>query len=491
MNQHEIRPMVATTMESDTPSIDIEDSQTGSFLYVIVFTAAVGGFLFGYDTACISSILMFLDGHETLQPDDSQKGVITGITSIGSLIGSLVAAFLSDKFGRKPILFVCCLVFVVSSVQLAASNSIDWLIKGRLIVGLSVGAASMVVPVYISEIAPQRRRGQLITINSISTTGGQLIANLIAYKIQGLSNALNWRLMFIFSGVPPLLVLALIRIIPESPRYLMLNNEYDKARESLTTIFPNSSAFQIEAKIHMLSKDIARIQRAKQEHSKKMIGKPAIRALAIGIMLMVYQQATGFNSFMYYGATIFKDLGMSDPLLISIGISGVNFIFTFVALKYIDTWGRRRMLLITTFLMTLSLFASSLTFQRDKDELAVWLILGFVACYASALGTVPWLSVEFLPLEIRSIGGSLISSTGWLTNFVVSVTYLQLMDYIHMSGTCLVFGLICAVGWVAVYQYYPEVNGLSLEEIRNIFQDGVNLNYGSFVVSDQDSRIGQ
>lgn len=480
--QHESSPLSEVCSSSDTPSEDIEDSQTGNFLYVIVFTAAIGGFLFGYDTACISSILMFLDSEDNpirLRPTDGEKGIITGITSIGSLIGSLIAAVFSDKFGRKPVLFICCLIFVFCSLLLSLANSIDWLIKGRLILGLAVGGASMIVPVYISEIAPQRRRGQLLTINSISTTGGQLLANLIAYKIQDYSTDINWRLMFATSGIPPLVVLALIKIIPESPRFLILNNELSKAKDSLTTIYPNSSSFQIDTKIHIISKDISRIQRAKQIQYGKVIGKPAIRALSIGIFLMVYQQATGFNSFIYYGATIFKDLGMADPILISIGISGVNFIFTFVALKYIDKCGRRRMLLITTFLMTLSLFASSLTFQKNNDSLAVVLILVFVACYASALGTVPWLSVEFLPLEIRSIGGSLISSTGWLMNFVVSVSYLQLMDHVHMSGTCLIFSVICAIGWVGVDKYYPEVNGLSLEEIRNIFENGIDLNYGS------------
>lgn len=486
-------PSVDTAVESSLfqESEDIENTKTGLYSTLVVCSAAVGGFMFGYDTACISSILIFLDQSQfTLT--SKEKEIITGITSIGSFFGAIGAAVFSTMIGRKLIITLCCTLFALSAVELGLSNTVPFLIIGRFVVGLAVGAASMIVPVYISEVSPSKKRGRLLTLNSVSTTGGQFIANLIAYGIRNTKN--NWRWMFVASGIPPLLFLCVVKFIPESPRYLLLHNNFIKAHRGLSMLYPNATKQQILDKIESIQHDIKsnEVQMKKPVH-ERLFGSPiVIRALTVGCVLMFFQQAVGFNSFMYYGATIFKIVGVGDPLIVSILISGTNFLFTFVALKFIDKVGRRKMLLSTVWIMGLGLFFAAFGFYKaqlptDKSIestslnfysiLLVVSVLVYVGSYASALGTIPWSSVEFLSLEARAPGAAMIACTGWITNSIVSVTFLSLMNTLSPSGVCIMFASVCFVAWGCIYGWYPEVAGLSLEEIREVFRNGIDIHY--------------
>lgn len=486
-------PSLNTAVESSLyqHTEDIENTRTGLYSTLVVGAAAVGGFMFGYDTACISSILIFLDEAKfTLTP--TEKEIVTGITSVGSFFGAFGAAVFATYIGRKLIITLCCIVFTLSAFELGASDSVGFLIAGRFVVGLAVGAASMIVPVYISEVAPSKKRGRLLTLNSISTTGGQFIANLIAYSIETTKN--NWRLMFFLSGIPPLLFLVVVKFIPESPRYLLLRDEYVKAHIALSKLYPNATKEQLLNKIEAIQNDIKlnEVQVKKPLH-EKLFGSPAIiRALGVGCVLMFFQQAVGFNSFMYYGATIFKIVGVGDPLIVSILISGTNFLFTFVALKFIDKLGRRKMLLSTVWIMGVGLLIAAFGFYKvrlpsDTEEqtkplniysiILVGSVLIYVGSYASALGTVPWSSVEFLPTEARAPGAAMISCTGWMTNSIVSVTFLSMMNALSATGVCIIFGCVCFIAWCSIYGWYPEVSGLSLEETREVFKNGIDIHY--------------
>lgn len=488
--------------ESEDISEDIETTKTGLFSTLVVCSAAVGGFMFGYDTACISSILIFLDQADfTLT--SSQKELITGITSVGSFFGATGAAVFATMVGRKLIITLCCIVFSLSALELGLSHSVPLLVAGRFIVGLAVGAASMIVPVYISEVSPSKKRGRLLTLNSVSTTGGQFIANIIAYAIKDMKS--NWRWMFLASGIPPLLFLCVVKFIPESPRYLLLHDDTTQAHIGLSKLYPNATKQQIVDKIESIKFDIKSNQvQMKKPVYERLFGSPIIiRALAVGCVLMFFQQAVGFNSFMYYGATIFKTVGVGDPLVVSILISGTNFLFTFVALKFIDQVGRRKMLLSTVWIMGLGLFIAAFGFykvQVSKTEtnvieslnfysiLLVLSVLTYVASYASALGTVPWSSVEFLSLEARAPGAAMISCTGWITNSIVSVTFLSMMNILSATGVCIIFASICFIAWAFIYGWYPEVTGLPLEEIREVFRNGVDIHY---VKKRRDSELTQ
>ncbi|CDR42115.1 CYFA0S08e03796g1_1 [Cyberlindnera fabianii] len=490
----------------EAEEVDIEDTKTGLFAILVVGSAAIGGLMFGIDTASVSSILLFLDQADSFQLTAEQKELVTGITAVGSFFGSIFASHMADVFGRRLVITICCVVFTLAGIQLSLAGTVVSLVFGRLVIGLAVGAASMVVPVYISEVAPSKKRGRLLVLNSCTTTGGQFLANVMAYLIANNEN--NWRLMFFFSAIPPVIFLLTVGFIPESPRYLVLKQDYSGAEKAVSRLYPNATHSQIRSKIVSIIDDI---DTSEDNHQRpvhqRLFGEASTRrALVVGCALMFYQQISSFNSFMYYGATIFKSIGVGDPLVVSILISGTNFAFTFVALKYIDRVGRRAMLLRTVWIMAFALFVAAFAFLKvdamprngedphiELNVFAIVLIISiltFVASYASALGTVPWSSVEFLPLEARAPGSAMIAAVGWLSNFLISASYLTMVNVLTETGTCTAFGMICLAGWFAIKKWYPEVNGLSLEEIRNVFRDGIDIHYAE-TLKQQKAQNGQ
>ena len=213
-----------------------------------------------------------------------------------------------------------------------------------------------------------------------------------------------------------------------------------------------------------------------QRRKRKMEPKTK-RALIIGCTLMFFQQVSGFNAFMYYSPIIFSKLDTSNPLIPAMIIAATNFIFTFVALFLVDTLGRRAILLYTIWIMILGLLLASIGFDHNNINLLLGSLIIYVAGYASALGTVPWSSVEFLPLNQRSFGASCISCTNWLTNTIVSLTYLSIMNSIGNENTMICFALFMLLAWGFVFIWYPEVKGLSLEEIGEVFANGIDVHY--------------
>lgn len=426
-------------------------SARSSSVVKVVVSSCVAGFMFGYDTACISSILVFID----IPLTSFQKEIVTGITSVGSLAGSVASSQLADVYGRKMVIIACCLLFIVSAVQLSLCNSYAWLVVGRLVTGLAIGAASMVVPVYISEIAPSDQRGRLITINSMATTGGQLIANLIAESVKSWHH-INWRIMFGVSSLPCLIFICLLKSIPESPRFLVMNQQFQEAANSLLQLSPELSEQETSTAIEQIQSQLL----AKQ--STKLSSY-----LVIGIVLMFFQQSCGFNSLMYYGPTIFNSF-VKDPIIISILISGINFGFTLIVYKLIDKIGRKKLLINTVWLMFVSMISFGVFLERKHVNLSILSMLIFVSSYSSGLGTVPWLSVELLPQASRSFGSGLIACTNWFANSLISLSFLSAVDKFSIFYTSLIFGLNCLICWIFVIICYPEVNGLSLEEISSI-----------------------
>lgn len=194
-------------------------------------------------------------------------------------------------------------------------------------------------------------------------------------------------------------------------------------------------------------------------------------------MLMFFQQTSGFNAFMYYSATIFEQVGFTNPLVPAIIVAFTNFSFTLLAMKLIDTMGKRTLLLMTIWIMTVGLLLCSVGFELNNLALLVVSVIVYVGAYATGMGVVPWSSVEFLPLNRRAVGGSMISCTNWLTNSVLSLTYLTITDRIGNENTMLLFALFTIFNWLFVYIWYPEVKGLSLEEIGQVFENGVDVHF--------------
>lgn len=490
-----------------------------------VFTlATIGGLLFGYDTGVISGVLISLKPQDLQLTEltNSQKELITSITSAGSFFGSLLAFPTADHWGRKYTLAFCCTIFAVAAIIMALSNSIHMLVFGRSIVGVAIGIAAQCIPVYLSEISPTKIRGFMLTLNSIAITGGQVIAYCISlFLISKKTQA--WRYLFGVSAIPAVIFILLLDFIPESPRLLITKGKMKEAEHALKMIYPSATEQQVQNKLRKMVYDLTKLRKYIDEEEpllsrnnsvfkrpsmvslqrfllphqdvssprSSVVSSSAIvptkrhhrmeartkRALFVGCSLMFFQQIIGFNAFMYYSATIFSGLNVQDPLLPAIVVAVTNFVFTIVAMRLIDRCGRRAMVLNTTWIMTVGLLLCSIGFEYNNLALLLTSVMVYVAAYASGMGAVPWTSVEFLPLNRRSFGASCISCTNWLTNSLVSVSYLTVMDSIGNENTMLVFAGFTVLNWFFVYFWYPEVKGLSLEEIGKVFENGIDVHY--------------
>lgn len=443
---------------------------------------------------------------------------------------------MADRCGRRKTLAICCFIFIIAALWMAGSTTLLLLVLGRFIVGCAVGVAAQCVPIYLSEISPSSIRGFILTLNSLAITGGQLLSYIVAYFLANVNH--SWRYLFGISSIPAIIFILLLDFIPESPRWLISKGEFSEAHKSLTMIYPTASHYQVNLKLRKLIIDLGKLRhyqdieepllirsrsflrslnssllsqnreqstaaggpiqpqpftsiaglasiadltapipippRTSKKHVHKMEARTK-RALIIGCVLMFFQQITGFNAFMYYAAVIFSKLNLENPLLPAILVALTNFLFTFVALRYVDKIGKRLMLLYTLVVMSIGLLLVSIGFDKNNMILILISIVIFVGGYASALGTVPWTCVEFLPLNRRAFGSSCISCTNWLTNAIVALSYLSLMDSIGNGNTMLIFAGFTSLAWLFVYFFYPEVKGLSLEEIGKVFEHGIDV----------------
>lgn len=483
---------------------------------IMFVSSTIGGMLFGYDTGVISGVLI------AMNPKDLnlhsleiwQKEIITSITCAGSFIGSIIAFPLADRCGRKHTLTVCCIIFAASSMLMAVSYTFEMLVTGRLVVGIAVGIAAQCIPIYLTEISPAKIRGTMLTLNSISITGGQFAAYVIAYFMidnDHPQSTAAWRYLFALGSIPAIVFLLTLDFIPESPRWLLSKSRLVEAELALHKVYPAATVPEIRHKLRKLTSDLNKLRYHNDEtdpllfpvnkrrsvastrtgrsslgatYYNEQLGKKrhrwegkSKRALIIGCVLMFFQQTSGFNAFMYYSATIFEQVGFTNPLVPAIIVAFTNFSFTLLAMKLIDTMGKRTLLLMTIWIMTVGLLLCSVGFELNNLALLVVSVIVYVGAYATGMGVVPWSSVEFLPLNRRAVGGSMISCTNWLTNSVLSLTYLTITDRIGNENTMLLFALFTIFNWLFVYIWYPEVKGLSLEEIGQVFENGVDVHF--------------
>ncbi|KAA8909899.1 hypothetical protein TRICI_004336 [Trichomonascus ciferrii] len=446
-------------------------SGVSGYMLLIVLSSCIGGLLFGYDSAVISGVLVLIKddlGHDL---STVEKEVVTSITSLGALIGSVAAGILADRIGRRPIIVYSSIAFILSAFLMSFSYTVLWFVSGRLFVGLAVGAASTTVPVYIAELSPASHRGRLVALNSISTTGGQALAYLTAVVFATVSH--GWRYIIGLSIIPPIFFLMVSRGFPESPRYLLHCGKVEEAEDGLSNLYPGLAIEEVREMLNQQACDVKEGQDAFNFNSLFLVPSNR-RAILVACGLMAAQQTCGINSFMYYSATIFAMVGFKNPVAVSLIVSFTNFLFTWPAVLYIDSLGRRKMLLGTMWILVLSLIATAWTFGSNGVALVCSTVI-YIAAYAAALGNVPWQSTEFLPLNVRSLGSMLISSTNWLCNALVSMSFLTMLDVLSAKGTFLCYAAITAFAYAGVYLYYPEVAGMSLEDISRVFVDDTTV----------------
>lgn len=495
----------------------------------LTFIASISGFMFGYDTGYISSVLVIIkDELGGKELTILEKEYITSATSFGALIGSLFAGFLADITGRKPVIILCNILFIIGGLCQYYSVTVLLMIIGRFVQGLGVGCGSLVSPLFISELSPSKFRGKLVIFNCLSITGGQLVAYGIGSLFTNRAN--GWRNIIIISIVPSLIQLISFIFLPDTPRYLISKGKFSQATKILQRIYPNASLELIHANVKEISHAngiyynyengdddgeiqdhynmvnttnlLTEISKTKQSFIDLIRSKSNMRALIIACGLQLFQQLVGFNALMYFSATIFKMVGYDNATGVSCIVAGTNFLFTIIALLIIDRLGRRKILLISLPLLLLSQILCAVAFKklnikidnpsdrlkfsvRDNasvlnventwDILIIFGIVSFVAFYALGLGNVPWQQSELFPQSVRGVGSSVSTATNWTGSLIISSLFLTLMYYLTPSGTFLLFGLVTVFAIIFVYYCYPELSGLQLEQVENLLIDSFNI----------------
>ncbi|KAK7207657.1 general substrate transporter [Myxozyma melibiosi] len=477
---------------------EIESKYGGVYIWLVACAAALGGLLFGYDLTVVSGVLVMIGDDFGAPLTSSEQELLASITSIGAFLGALIAGFLLDRIGRKAVIGLGALVFAVGSLLQAASYSVDSLLLGRFVVGLGIGEAAMVAPIYIAEIAPAQLRGSLVTVDGLAITGGEVVAAAGNIYFQGLPQHTGWRWAVGVAAVPAFLLFALCFIIPESPRTLIFKDKLDEAFVVTSKIYPHATAEEVHTKIGSIKSQFQRdahllnLSTAKQ-FELLFTDRANLRALIVACGLMAISQFSGSNGVFYYAPEIFGVVGFSDPIQVTVLVALTNFCFGLFALKYIDTVGRRKFLVSSMWGMPVCLVIVAFGLNRiptaaegtDPSTQVLTLsgivvllaVLGFIASYALALGIVPWQGNELFPMEVRSLGTMMLTLTCWSSNFVVTSTFLTLMEKLKPAGTFLLYALINFLGWIAVIFCYPEVSGLPLEDVKNVFMHGFGVKY--------------
>ncbi|KAK4181137.1 general substrate transporter [Triangularia setosa] len=467
------------------------------FIWLLTLSAGISGLLFG---CVISSTLVSLGSSLSNRPLNSlDKSLITASTSLLALLISPFSSVLADSLGRKRVILVADVLFILGAGVQAACSTIWVMVVGRSIVGMAVGAASFVVPLYIAELAPAEHRGRLVTMNVIFITLGQVAAYIVGYGFGEYGHPETaWRWMVGLGGLPAVVQLLMMMAMPETPRWLVVAGRGLEARGVVEKVAGGKVATrEVDAMVKSIEievreeQDARRLRRRRQHGSD---GKAAWiegfdelfnirrnkRALAIACLLQGLQQLCGFNSLMYFSATIFEMLGFPIPTLTSLVVAVTNFAFTLVALVIIDRIGRRRILLWSIPFMVLGLLLaafgfslSGLTSSHTPGSPVVILIsiMIYVAGYAVGLGNVPWMQSELFALNVRSLGSGIATATNWGANFVIGLTFLILMDFLGPPVTFTLYAFICVGGYVLIWKFYPETAGLSLEDAASLLED--------------------
>ena len=456
--------------------------QSNSFIAAVCSIGSLGGLLFGFDTAVISGTFSFIEQYFLL--DEIEIGWFASSALIGAIIGALVSGSLSDRFGRKPILIIAAFLFFISALGCTIPNSFIFLIVARIIGGIGVGMASVLAPLYISEFSPPKIRGKLIALYQLSIVIGILLAylsNWLLLKFSQESTSLFnetdklykifvsevWRGMFGFEMIPSGLFILLLFLIPESPRWLIKNNNPEKGFNILTKISGEKIA---EKEFKEIKNSISKFKGRIAE-----LFRPGLRlALLVGIGLSVFGQFTGVNIIIYYGPTILENAGfkIDGALQFQVAIGLINLIFTILALWKIDRWGRRPLLVYGMFSVFISLIiiAFQFTFGSSQGILIVVMLCIYMASLALSINAVIWVLIgEIFPNRIRGSAVSIVTFTNWGANFLTAFTFPWYIDKIGMGGGFFTFAGMCLLATIFFNKYVPETKEKTLEEIENFW----------------------
>lgn len=476
--------MDINTIKEDK-SIDLEIAKIERRIKYMPFIAALGGLCFGYDTGVISGALLFMGADLHLTP--VTEGWVTASLLIGACIGSVLGGVLSDKHGRRKVMQLVAIIFIIGAIGTSIAWDVSSMVAFRIFLGLAVGGASVTVPVYIGEITPKRYRETLTSVNEVMIVTGQLMAYSVNASIAVAfpEASHNWRWMLAIPALPAVFLWFGFLKCPESPRWFAKKGRFDEAKKMLSQ-YRNKNIDNIE-------EEYSNIELIAQEEKKTMrffdVFKYgwAKKLLLIGILMVVAAHATGVNAIMYYSPTVLKStgLGNSAALIATIGNGLVSVIATIIGLSIIAKVRRRKMFITGQIGCVISLFILSLSFKMlfttqevngehvlaATHEYASYIVLLFMLVFLmfmqGCLGPVFWLMIsEIFPLKMRGIGIGISVLFCWITNFIISLVFPIALDVFGSSMTFTIFGCINIFLIILIAVFLPETRGKSLEEIE-------------------------
>jgi sugar porter (SP) family MFS transporter len=449
-------------------------SEVNGFVYFAVGVAALGGLLFGYDTGVISGAILFITKQFSLSA--TMEEMVVSSVLVGAVVGATVGGALTGRFGRRTMIILAGIIFTVSAVGTALAPTVGWLIAARVAsgIGIGIGIASFISPMYIAELVPSKVRGSLVAVNMLAITTGIVVAYLVDYAFSG---SRGWRYMFGLAAIPSIALVIGMWRLPDSPRWLISKSKVDQARQIL----------QRARTVSDVSPEIQDIQKSMEQQGAggmKGLFQPALRMpMIVGLGLAVFQQITGINTVIYYAPTIFKFAGISaagPAILAGAALTMVMWLFHVLAIFLLDRVGRRPLLLIGVAgqVVGLAILGAAFHFPQlagFKSYVAIGGLVIYVACFAFGLGPIFWLLIsEIYPLKVRGTAMSAVTVTNWALNLVVAVTFLTLVGVLGHAGTFWLYGVIAIGAWVFIYLLVPETKGKTLEQVEEHWRSGTS-----------------
>lgn len=439
------------------------------FIYFICLVSAMGGLLFGYDWVVIGGAKIFYEQFFDIAGDPGMQGLAMSIALAGCLIGALTAGMLADKLGRKPLLLLSALIFVLTAYGTGAFSNFHLFLLARFCGGIAIGIASGLSPMYIAEVAPTHIRGKLVSLNQLTIVIGILAAQIVNWLLVSDDTAWNvamaWRWMFWAAAFPALAFLVLAAFIPESPRWLAMTGQRERALETLARIGGNDYA---RNELNTLQTDMQRKQT--QGGLSLLFSKPYRRVLTLGIIVAMFQQWCGTNVIFNYAQEIFQSAGYDvDNTFINIVVTGIaNLVFTFVAIYTVDRLGRRALMLLGAGgLAGIYLILGTCYYFEVNGIFMVVLVVAAIACYAMTLGPVTWVLLsEIFPNKVRGVAVATGTFALWVASFILTYTFPFLNKALGTAGTFWIYTAICAAGLVFFLFRMPETKGKSLEQLE-------------------------
>jgi len=468
--------MIGATKEEMPLRTHAENFDT-AYIYAISVVAALGGLLFGYDWVVIGGAKPFYEKFFHLT-DPSQQGWAMSCALVGCLVGALVSGWLSDRFGRKRLLIAAGFVFAVSSIGTGRAHSFAMFVPWRMLGGFAIGMASSLSPMYIAEVAPAQYRGKLVSLNQLTIVVGILLAQIVNWLIAkpvppdatplqillSWNGQVGWRWMFGVTAIPAVLFFISMFLLPESPRWLAKNGAHERAQRVLSRIGGESYGEQALREIEATIEDPNRVD------SGSLFDRRILKPLSLGIVLAVLQQWCGINVIFNYAEDVFSAAGYSvSDILFNIVVTGtVNLIFTFVAIAFVDRYGRRVLMLTgSAGLAIIYTCLGAFYYIHSRGVHMLVFVVAAIACYAMSLAPVTWVVIsEIFPNRIRGAAMSIAVTALWVASFSLTYTFPIFNHSLGAAKTFWIYAAICAAGFLFIKARLPETKGKTLEQIE-------------------------